>query len=151
MDIKLFNYIQTLKYNKKFSKYIEIYFNNEPIKLKYDPSPIQNDDFDSFEMDYISNHFTYSSRKNLIFRKFHEDIYDLASTQVKLQRKGRRISTKPSKPSNRRQTIGIKGGGIALKNKNMDGYGLCIDSHININKELLSSFINALNILPNDI
>jgi hypothetical protein len=141
---KIQDYIQTLPKNKKFSKYIDLYFSNKIIKLKYDPTPIQRDDFDSFEMDYISNHFIFSSRKNLIFRKFHEDIYEYLTSKRTQKRKS---SLKPYSNKNAKR-VQIKGGGIASNIINMDGYGLCIDSKIKIDKEILCSFINALNILP---
>jgi len=65
------NYVFTNKY----MQYIELYLNKQDIELKYNPK-IQNFEYgNSLELNYISNHFNIGSRKNLIFKKFHEDMF----------------------------------------------------------------------------
>jgi len=116
METKAF-FLETFPNYTEYSKYIELYFSGQPIQLQYDPE-IQTEEFDSFEMGYVADHFTYSSRKNRIVRKFYEDLYILSGSPV-------------VNDSNR-----------------MDGYGLIHYSNIKINNELLCTFTNAINLLP---
>ena len=107
------NYVFTNKY----MQYIELYLNKQDIELKYNPK-IQNFKYgNSLELNYISNHFNIGSRKNLIFKKFHEDMF------MKLQLP------------------------MLENFEYMDGYGMIEHSNIPNNDEFYSIQLEYLNML----
>jgi hypothetical protein len=107
------NYVFTNKY----MQYIELYLNKQDIELKYNPK-IQNFEYgNSLELNYISNHFNIGSRKNLIFKKFHEDMF------MKLQLP------------------------MLENFEYMDGYGMIEHSNIPNNDEFYSIQLEYLNML----
>jgi hypothetical protein len=107
------NYVFTNKY----MQYIELYLNKQDIELKYNPK-IQIFEYgNSLELNYISNHFNIGSRKNLIFKKFHEDMF------MKLQLP------------------------MLENFEYMDGYGMIEHSNIPNNDEFYSIQLEYLNML----
>jgi len=79
MDIrqKILSYVseKKCKYYESYKEYIELFLSNENIILKYNPPVQQFGKYNSFDFEYLSDHFNYGSRKNLIFRKFFEDMF----------------------------------------------------------------------------
>jgi hypothetical protein len=104
------------KFFNIYAKYIELYINNTPVELKYNPEIQDFDKVNSFELEYMSNYFGYNSQKNFVFVKFHEDMFN----ELKLPM-----------PNN---------------SKYMDGYGLITHSKPNTKfSQIRMEFVNILN------
>jgi hypothetical protein len=116
-ELKLFAQSNNYVFMNKYMQYIDLYLSNQNIILKYNPD-IKNFEYgNSLELEYISNHFNIGTRKNLIFKKFYEDIF----TELQLP--------------------------MLENFEYMDGYGMILHSNIPDDHEFCSIQLEYLNML----